>query len=599
MSDGDLDVLQRALERERKARRAAEDLLEKKSQELYIANSELRAWSNRLEQLVAERTHEMEVARDQAISASQAKSQFLANMSHELRTPLNAIIGYSEILLEETSDAGHPQYHADLQRIVASGRHLLMLISDILDLSKIEAGQMAVFYEDIDISMMVHEVVETLRPVIEKNRNRIDVQAAPSLGSMRVDITKLRQSIFNLLSNAAKFTENGRITVTAQRAVGQPVDTISFAVQDSGIGIKPEHMRELFVPFKQADASTSRKYGGTGLGLALTARFCRMLGGDISVDSQIGVGSTFTLRLPAQPTDRDPESAHPSLAVAQDGEKDAAQVGTTKSSALDGRSRDREAVLVIDDDPMARDMLSRMLSSEGYEVITADDGEEALRLARDRRPLAITLDVLMPKLDGWAVLAQLQADRDLRDIPVVVVSILSERKKGAALGATAYLQKPVQREQLLGALLTQRTPSIHHVLVVEDDPDCQQLLRRMLEEHGHPSRCAKNGREALSLLAQQIPDLILLDLMMPELDGFSLLDALKADPRWRSIPVIVVTARDLSEDERRRLSQDTEQLLPKGALGRGELLMALRRLSSKRSTGGASNSDVNRRPGKA
>ncbi len=599
MSDGDLDVLQRALERERKARRAAEDLLEKKSQELYIANSELRAWSNRLEQLVAERTHEMEVARDQAISASQAKSQFLANMSHELRTPLNAIIGYSEILLEETSDAGHPQYHADLQRIVASGRHLLMLISDILDLSKIEAGQMAVFYEDIDISTMVHEVVETLRPVIEKNRNRIDVQAPPSLGSMRVDITKLRQSIFNLLSNAAKFTENGRITVAVQRAVGQPVDTISFAVQDSGIGIKPEHMRELFVPFKQADASTSRKYGGTGLGLALTARFCRMLGGDISVDSQLGLGSTFTLRLPAQPSDRDPESARPSLAVAQGGEEDTAPADTTKSSALDARSGDREAVLVIDDDPMARDMLSRMLSSEGYEVITADDGEEALRLARDRRPLAITLDVLMPKLDGWAVLAQLQADRELRDIPVVVVSILSERRKSAALGATAYLQKPVQREQLLSALLTQRTPSIHHVLVVEDDPDCQQLLRRMLEEHGHSSRCAKNGLEALSLLAQQIPDLILLDLMMPELDGFSLLDALKADPRWRSIPVIVVTARDLSEEERRRLSQDTEQLLPKGALGRGELLMALRRLSSKRSTGGASSSDVIRRPGKA
>jgi signal transduction histidine kinase/CheY-like chemotaxis protein len=608
MSDSDLDVLQRALDRERRARRAAEELLEKKSQELYVANSELRAWSNRLEQLVAERTHEMEVARDQAIAASQAKSQFLANMSHELRTPLNAIIGYSEILLEETADAGHDQYRADLLRIVASGRHLLTLISDILDLSKIEAGQMAVFYEDVEIASLVEEVVETLRPVIEKNHNQIRVQAPHSLGSMRVDVTKLRQSIYNLLSNAAKFTAHGHIAIEVQRLAGEPVDTIAFAVRDSGIGIKPEHVRELFVPFKQADASTSRKYGGTGLGLALTARFCRMLGGDIAVESQLGAGSTFTLRLPAQPRDQEADARRPSLhaSTASLGGSQSAAVGAGRAAEGTGTPAARAdlsrlpakgIVLVIDDDAMARDMLSRMLESEGYEVITAEDGESALRLARQRRPLAITLDVLMPKLDGWGVLAQLQANAELRDIPVIVVSILSERQKGAALGAAAYLQKPVQREQLIRALFAQRPQATTQVLIVEDDPDCQQLLRRMLEEHGSTVRCAGNGREALSVLAQTTPDLILLDLMMPELDGFSLLDALKADVRWRSIPVIVVTARDLSEDERRRLSQDADQLLPKGSLGRGELLLALRRLSSKR--GSAASADGFKRPGGA
>jgi len=608
MSDSDLEVTQRALERERKARRAAEELLEKKSQELYVANSELRAWSSRLEQLVAERTHEMEAARDQAIAASQAKSQFLANMSHELRTPLNAIIGYSEILLEETADAGHEQYHADLQRIVASGRHLLTLISDILDLSKIEAGQMAVFYEDVEIAALVREVVDTLRPVIEKNHNRIDVQAPADLGWMRVDVTKLRQSIYNLLSNAAKFTANGRIAIQVRRVAAQPVDVIEFSVQDSGIGIKPEHLRELFVPFKQADASTSRKYGGTGLGLALTARFCRMLGGDIAADSQPGLGSTFTLRLPAQPPQTETESSRlgglsPSPReregqVASSGSLSHAAEATA-GAAAPGRADalERGAVLVIDDDPLARDMLSRMLSSEGYEVLTAEDGEAALQLARQRRPLAITLDVLMPKLDGWAVLSMLQSDADLRDIPVIVISILAERQKGTALGATAFLQKPVQREQLISTLFARRAKHVTQVLIIEDDPDCQQLLRRMLEEHGSSARCVSNGREALSLLAQYTPDLILLDLMMPELDGFSVLDALKADARWRSIPVIVVTARDLSEDERRRLSQDADQLVTKGALGRGELLLALRRLSSKRAGVALSAEHVRRQGG--
>lgn len=580
MSDGDVEILQRALERERKARRAAEELLEKKSQELYVANSELRAFNNRLEQLVAERTHELSIARDQAIAANQAKSQFLANMSHELRTPLNAIIGYSEILQEETTDAGHEQYLADLQRITSSGRHLLMLINDILDLSKIEAGQMDLYYEEVEIASLVADVVSTLRPLIDKNDNRMVVGASAELGCMRIDVTKLRQSIFNLVSNAAKFTHQGTISLTVARHPGPKGDFITFEIRDTGIGIKPEHLHELFTPFKQADASTSRRYGGTGLGLAITERFCKMMAGDITVHSQVGVGSVFTISLPAQPPKAD-------LAVASSADpKDtqaASHLPSEPSQPQEGSIEAPQPVLIVDDDAMARDVLSRILASEGYKVWTASDGEEALRLAKQVRPIAITLDVLMPKMDGWSVLARLQADPELRAIPVIVISITADRSLGAALGATAYLRKPVQREELLRTLLQQRQKAIRSILIVDDDPNCRELLRRMVEEQGSTTRYASDGRQAIELLADYTPDLILLDLMMPQVDGFRLLDALKADERWQRIPVIVVTARELSTEERQRLRADADQLLSKGALGRGEFLQALRSLCEHRS----------------
>jgi hypothetical protein len=571
MSDDELAIARRALERERKARRAAEELLEKKSQELYVANSELRAFNNRLELLVEERTRELSIARDQAVAASQAKSQFLANMSHELRTPLNAIIGYSEILQEETADAGQDQYQEDLQRITSAGRHLLMLINDILDLSKIEAGQMDLFYEDVELGPLIADVVSTLRPVIEKNQNRITVEKEGDLGVVRVDATKLRQSIFNLLSNAAKFTQSGSITLTASRERSAGSDLVTLQVRDTGIGIKPEHLRELFTPFKQADSSTARRYGGTGLGLAITARFCRMMGGDVAVQSQVGAGSTFTITLPGRPS---AELAGPlSRPPLDPGEV----VPAPPSSDPPGP----RAVLVVDDDAAARDVLGRILTSEGYTVYTAADGEQALHIASEVRPVAITLDVLMPKMDGWSVLARLQADLELRAIPVIIISIVSDRTLGAALGASAYLQKPVQREQLIAALLSQRPRAVRSVLIVDDDPDCQNLLRRMVEEQGSTARCADNGRRAIELLESDPPDLILLDLMMPEVDGFSLLDALKADPRWQAIPVIVVTARELSQAERERIA-GARQLLAKGALGRGDLLQALRQLAHQR-----------------
>ena len=332
-----------------------------------------------------------------------------------------------------------------------------------------------------------------------------------------------------------------------------------------------------------------------------------MMGGDVTVQSQVGVGSTFTITLPGRPSAELPGPlSRPPLAVGDAPDRrDAPGVhdapGVRGAPGVHG-ARDsgeplparpgadaaaQRAVLVVDDDAAARDVLSRILASEGYKVYTAADGEQALHIASEVRPMAITLDVLMPRMDGWSVLARLQADLELRAIPVIVISIVSDRTLGAALGAAAYLQKPVQREQLVAALLSQRPRAIRSVLIVDDDPDCRDLLRRLVEEQGSVARCAENGRTAIELLESHTPDLILLDLMMPEVDGFSLLDAIKADARWHAIPVIVVTARELSPAERERIAGQARQLLSKGALGRGDLLQALRQLAHTRSEAGA------------
>jgi|GEM_PF-2891642 len=359
----------------------------------------------------------LEVANADLEQASRAKSAFLANMSHELRTPLNAIIGYSEMLQEEALEIGDRQFVSDLNRIHGAGRHLLSLINDILDLSKIEAGRMELHLEPVCIADMVEGIVATVQPLVEKNQNRLVVDCPTGSGVVTLDLTRVRQVLFNLLSNAAKFTEHGTITlrVSQQRVAGQP--WYYFAVTDTGIGMTEEQTHRIFHDFTQADSSTTRKYGGTGLGLAISQRIARLLGGEIDVASRPGEGSTFTFRLPS-------EGAVPVTSPPD------------KAAAL-------PTILAIDTDPTVRELISRFLTRDGFRVETATNGIEGLRRARELQPDLITLALLMPILDGWAVLKTLKADPALKQIPVVIISMQEERTMGLALGAVDYLVKPV------------------------------------------------------------------------------------------------------------------------------------------------------------
>ena len=499
-------------------------------------------------------------AKNAAEASSRTKSQFLANMSHELRTPMNAILGYSEMLQEEAEEEGLDSFTPDLQKIQSAGKHLLALINDILDLSKIEAGKMELYLEDFSVPEMLADVSATVQTLVEKKRNRFEMDFSPEVGAMHADLTKVRQSLFNLLSNAAKFTENGVVSLRVRRDGAFYV----FDVEDTGIGMTAPQMAGLFEAFSQADASTTRKYGGTGLGLAITRRFCRMMGGDTLVQSEPGTGSIFTMRLPVQ------VSAEP----------EAAPAAVHKTESVSRRSED--TVLVIDDDPAARDLMRRFLTREGFHPETASNGEDGLRLARQLKPAAITLDVMMPGMDGWTVLQRLKADPDTQDIPVVMLTMVDDKNIGFALGAADYMTKPIDRSRLAAILSRYRCADSEagcRVLLVEDDATTREMMKTLLEREDWRVEEAENGRIALERLQTAAPDLILLDLMMPEMDGFEFAHRLRERPEWRRIPVVVLTARDITPQDRQRLNGDVEKIIEKGAWDHAALLHELRQLA--------------------
>jgi len=506
----------------------------------------------------------LEAAKHAAEEANRAKSEFLANMSHELRTPLSAVIGYSEMLQEEMEDLGHESLLPDMRKIEANARHLLGLINDVLDLSKIEAERMETYVENFAVDTVVRDVASTVEALIAAKGNALTLDLAPGLGEARTDVTKLRQCLINLLSNAAKFTEGGRITLTAKRTERDGVDWLTFRVGDTGIGMSPDQQARLFERFTQADASTTRKFGGTGLGLSITRAFATMLGGDISVESQEGSGTTFTVSMPAR------------IVGTQDEDPAVDPAGGTAS---DDGTAGPGIVLVVDDDPATRDLVARFLERDGFKVATAVDGREGLERARVLRPRVILLDVTMPQMDGWSVLRTLRGDAELGDTPVIMVTVLDEQNLAFSLGATDYLQKPVDWDELHGVMDRFR-PQVHEgpLLVIDDDADTRERISARLSKEGWRVTTAENGKAGLAAVAAERPSLILLDLMMPEMDGFAFLDSLRAKPAWGSIPVVVLTAKDVDGNDRRRLAGQADRVLRKVQVGLDDLPALLRPL---------------------
>ncbi len=496
-----------------------------------------------------EMEREMEAARELAETASKTKSAFLANMSHELRTPMNAIIGYAEILKEDAEDDENEEIIPDLEKIITAGRHLLQLINDVLDISKVESGHMELYLEEFNIDTMINEAASTVTTLVEKNNNVLEINLEENIGSMYADLTKVRQMVFNLVSNAAKFTTDGTVGIEANtmEKMGEPF--IRLAVTDTGIGIPEDKLEHIFEEFSQADSSTTRNYGGTGLGLALVRKFATMMGGDVLVESILGEGSSFILEIPARVAAKEEETTT-TTAIEENKKPDSTIVASSGK------------VLVIDDDSTARQLLRRNLEEQGYEVITAEGGEQGVSLAKSEKPAAITCDIQMPNVDGWEVLRQLKGDPDTESIPVIMVSMVDDGKKGIALGAVEHLRKPVNREQLQ-SVISRYVKTAGKVMLVEDDIATQEVISKALGSMGIEALIASNGQEALDLLEEQSPDLVLLDLMMPVMDGFEFLENFKKLDNTEKVPVIVVTAKDLSAKEREALARRVSGIVDK------------------------------------
>jgi len=495
--------------------------------------------------------------------ATQHKSEFLANMSHELRTPLNAILGFSELMLDDTSDRYDAKTRQKfLAQINSSGKHLLSLINDILDLSKVEAGQMTLNLETVSIVDVVREVLSIIEPLATKKRIRISADVAGA-GQLDADAGKLKQMLLNLVSNAVKFTpEVGLVTIEVQRLQ----NAIEISVADTGIGIAESDLGRLFKEFLQLETGAGRHQEGTGLGLALTKRLAELHGGDIGVVSEPGKGSTFTIRLPLRPADAALRAPIPAPATSGDA---------------------RPLVLVVEDNHQAAELLVRQLDGGGFRAEVALSGTEALAKAREIRPIAITLDILLPGIDGWDVLEQLKRDEATRDIPVVVISVLDRPELGRALGAMDYFVKPVDGKALLARLseytfMSRVGTEVTRVLLVDDEPANLQWLEGVLKPAGFSVISAHGGREGIDLARENLPHLILLDLMMPNVSGFDVVEALHEDEATRSIPIMILTAKDLTDDDKRLLNGHVAAIVARRSTAATDLVGWLNRLMAAR-----------------
>jgi signal transduction histidine kinase/DNA-binding response OmpR family regulator/putative methionine-R-sulfoxide reductase with GAF domain len=494
------------------------------------------------------------------------KTQFLAAMSHELRTPLNSIIGFSRVILKEIDGPLTEMQRTDLQTVYESGQHLLSLINNILDIVKIEAGKMEISMEEVDLTPIITSVMSTAVALVKDKGVELQTSLPDDLPVIRADSRRVRQVLLNLVGNAAKFTEEGFIRVEA----AFDEEEVTISVVDSGIGIPKDKLEMIFEAFTQVDASSTRRAGGTGLGLSICQSFVEMHGGRIWVESEIGEGSTFSFALPIEgPPPPDDEEAEQAEVKAE-----------AVEPPVPGEEPQEEIsklVLCVEDDEGVITLFRRYLSKRGYQVVGLTDPTRAIEEAKRLAPHAITLDVMMPDKNGWQVIQELKADPETRHIPVIICSIVAERDRGMSLGASDYLVKPIVEQDLLTALdRLDREAGRHLVLVVDDQPEHRKLLRRMIEnQDGYEVVEAGGGKEAIDMLKQIHPHLITLDLMMPGMDGFDVLESIKSKEKTRSIPVIVITAKELTKEDYERLNHSVEALIQKGPMKREELLADL------------------------
>ena len=497
---------------------------------------------------------ELTEANQQIQEANRLKSEFLANMSHELRTPMNAIVGFSKIVHRKARGLLPERQVENLEKVLQSSDILMNLINDILDLSRIEAGRLEIQPERFSLHDLVQGCLNTVTPMVRQGVE-LRSEGTEEIGSVFGDPARIRQVLINLLSNAAKFTESGSITL-ASRPLSS--DQLELSVVDTGIGIPPEARDYIFEEFRQVDGSTTRKHGGTGLGLNISKKLTEMLGGTIRVESEVGKGSTFTITLP----------------TGFAGAEAAPTAETTSTTTPPDVSR--RIVVSIDDDPNVLSLITQELEEEGYKVIGASRAIEGIEKAKEVGPCAITLDIMMPGMDGWEAIARLKDDPKTRDIPVIVVSIIDNKELGFRLGADDFLVKPVDKQSLLSALRSVENTDDRELLVADDDPAVVDLVSQLLEGDGWTVRRAANGQEALDEIARKRPDVLLLDLMMPVLDGFGTLQQLRENPDTRDLNVIIITARDLEAHEREELQRNATRIIEKNGLDRERILRELK-----------------------
>ncbi len=574
----------------------SKDITEKKKLERAIEerNLELQELNEKLEEKVIERTKDLEKSNRELERSNRLKSQFIATMSHELRTPLNSILGFSELLMDEVFGTLTEKQKRHVTNIHNSGSHLLQLINNILDIAKIESGKMELYYEGFAVRQAISEVEAVIRPLVDKKRQELITKIGEDVAFIKADRVKFKQILYNLVSNAVKFTpEGGRISVEANLVGENDVlyftkykdicpkkdSCLRLSVTDTGIGIKKEDHERIFSEFEQVDSSFSRRYEGTGLGLALTKKLVELHGGDIFVESEENRGSTFTVILPLFDITT-AEAEKEAVPVEPAREKLDYSVDMPKK-----RRGEAPLILVVEDDPSTSELLTLYLAQGGYRVAHVYNGDFAISRIRETKPFAVLLDVMMPGKDGWEILQELKSDPELKDIPVIMSSVVDNLELGFALGATDYLVKPVDRTSLLKKLqdlgfATKKGKRAINILCIDDHVEVLELLTSILEPSGYNVTTANSGKEGIEKAIIYKPDLIILDLMMPEIDGFEVAQKLKENPSTIDIPILILTAKDLTIADRMKLAGKVETLMQKSHFTKEDLLMQIRDLET-------------------